>query len=269
MAIQTLDHAPKPEDDFPEALRRWRRLKHMSQLELSLSSGVSARHVSFLETGRARPSREMVLQLADALTIPRGARNAFLIRAGFAPLYPQTPLDSEALAPFRAAMFEMMRRHAPDPAILCDRHWTMLDANAPARALLGPLQGADGETNLVRMLAASEMAPLLIRNIGEVILEMLGRVRLEVAEAGDDPTLASLRVCLEEALARHPAPKATSPRRPLVPIVIAAGDKELKFLSSIAQFGTSEDVTVRDLRVELLFSADDVTRDAMAALAAG
>lgn len=260
-------HAPLVDVAFADALRHWRRTKHMSQLELALCSGVSARHVSFLETGRARPSREMVLQLADALMIPHGARNAFLSAAGFAALYPQTPLESAALAPLRSALAALMQRQSPDPAILLDRHWTIRDTNPTARALLAPLHEGGGEMNVIRMMATSPLAPMFVVNLGEVLLELLGRIRLECADAGDDPLLAGLRRDLEGALARHPPPKATAPRRPLVPTVLRFGDGELRFVSSVVQFGTSEDITVRDLRLELLFSVDDATRAAMAALA--
>jgi transcriptional regulator with XRE-family HTH domain len=248
--------------DFAAALRKWRRARNVSQLDLALEAGVSARHLSFLETGRARPSREMALALAEALLLPRGARNAFLQQAGFAPAYPVTPLDAGALAPFRAAMTEMMQRHSPFPAMLCNRQWTILDANDPARALLAPLHGALGEMNVIRMLAENPLAAELIVNLGEVLAEMTDRIRLEALEAGDDPVLASLLAALEKARARHPV-FGQGMRRPLVPLIIRTPGPELKFLTAVAQFGTSEDVTIRDLRLELFFPADEATRAAL------
>jgi transcriptional regulator with XRE-family HTH domain len=248
--------------DFAAALRKWRRARNVSQLDLALEAGVSARHLSFLETGRARPSREMALALAEALLLPRGARNAFLQQAGFAPAYPVTPLDAAALSPFRTAMIEMMQRHAPFPAILCNRQWTILDANEPARALLAPLLSAGGDMNVIRMLAESPLAAELIVNLGEVLAEMTDRVRLEALEAGDDPALAALLAALEKARTRHPV-FGQGMRRPLAPLIVRTPGPELRFLTAVAQFGASEDVTIRDLRLELFFPADDVTRAAL------
>jgi transcriptional regulator with XRE-family HTH domain len=142
---------------FGDALRAWRQSRGMSQLDLALAAGASPRHVSFLETNRAKPSRDMVLTLADAMVVPRASRNALLNAAGYAPLYPSTPLDDETLAPLRALLSEMMARHVPNPAMLCDRYWSILDANATARVLLAPLHGANGEMNVVRMLTESPL----------------------------------------------------------------------------------------------------------------
>ena len=135
------DTLDRPETGpFAAALRRARAARRMSQLDLALTCDVSARHLSFLESGRARPSREMVLQLAHGLLLPLGSQNALLQAAGFAPVFPASPLDSAALGPFRAVLDEMIARHSPYPALLCDRHWTILDANPTARALLTPLR---------------------------------------------------------------------------------------------------------------------------------
>ena len=252
---------------FAEALRRFRAARRMSQLDLALTCEVSARHLSFLESGRAQPSRDMVLQLAGGLLLPLGARNTLLQAAGFAPVFPSSPLDSEALGPFRAILDEMIARHAPYPALLCDRHWTILDANATARALLAPLHEGPGPMNVVRMLTDSPLAPMAIANYPEVLAEMAARIQLETLEAGDDPVLHQLLQALQAATLRHPHRAAPLQRRPLAPVVLNAPDQPLSFLSTIAHFGTSEDVTVRDLRLELLFPADNVTRAAMTALA--
>jgi transcriptional regulator with XRE-family HTH domain len=264
-------HDPAPpsaeSDAFAALLRRFRASRRMSQLDLALTCEISARHLSFLETARAKPSREMVLQLAEGLVLPLGSQNALLQAAGFAAVFPASPLGSEALGPFRAVLQEMMDRHAPWPAILCDRHWRMRDANATAAALLGPLQGETGETNLVRMLTDSDAARAFIANLPEVIHEMRGRIALEALEAPGDPILRELVASLEDASLRHPLPGG-APRRPLLPLIVNAPGGQLSFLSTIAHFGTSEDVTVRDLRLELLFPADEATRTALKAMAA-
>ncbi|MBI1186682.1 MAG: helix-turn-helix domain-containing protein [Alphaproteobacteria bacterium] len=251
---------------FADTLREWRRVRGMSQLDLALAIDASARHLSFMETGRARPSRDMAERLCEALMLPRAARNAMLTAAGFAPLYPATPLEDEALGPFRAALQEMMERHAPNPALLCDRRWTILDANTTARTLLSTLHGEGaGEMNMIRMLTQSPRAPEVVLNLGEVLEEMAGRIRLEALEAGQDPELLRLLDLLETAQDAHPPPRAAAARRPLVPLIVRGPAGPLKFLSAIAQFGTSEDVTIRDIRLELLFPADSATRAAMAA----
>ncbi|MBI1340985.1 helix-turn-helix domain-containing protein [bacterium] len=246
---------------FADALRVWRTNRRMSQLELSLTSEVSSRHLSFLETGRARPSRDMVLRICDALLIPRAARNELLRAAGFAPIFPATPLDSEVMAPFRRVVDDMIRRHAPYPAMLTDRCWNLIDANPAGRLLLSPF--GDGAINLVRELACNPIARDLICNWSETVAEMASRIRLEVLEAGDDPALMALLRHLEQALDRTDRPRHAPLRRPVAPLEINAGGRVLAFLSTIVHFGTSEDVTVRDLRLELLFPADEATRLAL------
>lgn len=253
------------EANFCTLLREWRRARGLSQLELALEADVSARHLSFLESGRAQPSRAMTMQLAQALLLPRAATNALLASAGFAPAFPATPLSAESLAPFRAMLEEMMRRHAPYPALVCDRHWTIIDANDSARALLGPLHDGSSEMNVVRMLCGA-LASAAIENLGEVLTELWGRIRLEALEAGPDPKNAELLSLLKCAMATATAPE-TNARRTLVPIRLRTSMGLLSFLSTIAHFGTSEDVTLRDLRLELLFPADEATKTALHALA--
>lgn len=252
---------------FGAALRAWRQARGLSQLDLALAAGASPRHLSFLETNRAKPSRDMVLALADAMVIPRASRNALLNAAGFAPLYPTTPLDDAALEPLRRILAEMMERHAPNPAILCDRHWRIIDANPTARVLLAPLQREGDGANMLRMLATSPAAPEVIGNYVEVLDEMIGRVRLDVLEAGGDPVLSELLQMLEKALALRASSRSPQVRRPLVPLTLRTPGGELRFLSAITHFATSEDIAVRDLRLELLFPADDQTRKALGAMA--
>lgn len=251
---------------FGAALRTWRNARGLSQLDLAIAADASPRHLSFLETNRARPSRDMVLTLSNAMVLPRAARNELLMAAGFAPLYPVTPLDAEALQPLREVLSEMMRRHAPYPALLCDRHWTIHDVTPSARVLLSALDGERVGMNIVRMLTESASARELIVNYAEVLEEMVGRMRLEALEAGQDAVLTAHVRALESSLSALPARQAAQMRRPLVPLILRTPGGELRFLTSIAHFGTSEDVTVRDLRLELLFPADDATRQAMGAM---
>ena len=250
---------------FGAALKRYRKARRMSQLDLALSCNVSTRHLSFLETGRARPSREMVLQLSASLVLPLAARNSLLQVAGFAPVFPASPLTSDVLLPFRQILQDIMDKHAPNPAVLLDRHWTIRDANPTAMALLGGLDTGDGELNLIRLLTDGDRSAEFVANLPEVVEEMHSRLQLEAIEAGADPILEALITDLEATRARYPV--ATSRvRKPIVPLIMRTPFGELSFLSTVAQFGTSQDVTIRDLRLELLFPADDVTRDALETL---
>ena len=268
LASFTASSASDAGGGFAACLRRFRAGRRMSQMTLALECEVSPRHVSFLESGRAQPSRDMALRLAAGLLLPLGSRNLLLQAAGFAPHFPVSPLDSAALTPLRAVLAEMMTRHTPWPALLCDRHWTVLDANAPARLLLAALGGGAAPLNVVRMMTDMPHAGETIVNLGDMLAEMQARIELEALEAGDDPVLAAHLQALAAARQRHPKPATGQPRRPLVPLVVRAYGRTLSFLSAIAQFGTCEDVTVRDLRLELLFPADDATREALAAAAA-
>ncbi|OQW55379.1 MAG: transcriptional regulator [Proteobacteria bacterium HN_bin10] len=251
---------------FGAALRQFRGARRMSQLDLAMACEVSSRHLSFLESGRAQPSRDMVLALAEGLLLPLNARNALLQAAGFAPVFPASPLDSEVLRPFRVILDEMIARHAPNPALLVDRHWTVLEANATARTLLAALGGGGDEMNLIRMLTRGDAAPVIIANFPEVLAELRARLQVEALDAGGDALFAELLADLEKACARIPMAAPTNTRRPLLPFVMNTPAGQLRFLSAIAHFGTSEDVTIRDLRLELLFPADDATRAAVAAL---
>lgn len=246
---------------FGTALKAARNSRRVSQLILSLDAGVSARHLSFLESGRAMPSREMVLTLAEALALPLSARNQLLNAAGFASAFPASPLASDAIAPFRAILKTMMANHAPFPALLCDRHWNVLEASPSAAAMLSPLlDGWHGPPNVFRLTACHPRAGDLIANLPEVLHESLERLALEQSLAGDDPVLADLIAVTRAAAARHPY-RARS-RSPVLPVSYRGPAGLLSFLSVVAQCGTSEDVTVRDLRLELLFPADEATRAA-------
>ncbi|MCX7357391.1 MAG: helix-turn-helix domain-containing protein [Alphaproteobacteria bacterium] len=250
---------------FGATLQRYRNARRISQLDLANACEVSSRHLSFLESGRAQPSREMVMRLGEGLLLPLTARNAMLQAAGFAPAFPASALESTAVEPFRAILNEMMAKHAPNPAMLVDRHWTVLEANQSAQMLLAPLQNGSDEMNVVRLLTGGDHVAQVIANLPEVLSELMSRLQLEALEAGDDPEFAALLGALELACAKH-AQSEVRARQPILPLVINTADGALRFLSAIAHFGTSEDATIRDLRLELLFPADDRTRAAVGSL---
>ncbi len=254
-------------ETFCAELRRLRMARRMSQLDLALTCEVSARHVSFLETGRTKPSRAMVLNLAQGLLLPLGARNRLLLAAGFGPVFPSSALESAALAPFREMLTEMITRHAPNPALICDRYWNLQEANAPAQVFIAALQGDSTQTNLVRLITESPNAPHVIGNRPEVLHDLRARIELEALEACDDPLMREVLSIVTEAATRFPIDRLALARSPLMPLVLNMPNGPMQFLSAIAHFGTSEDVTVRDLRLELFFPADASTRAAMEAAA--
>ena len=239
---------------FGENLKAWRARRHLSQLDLALDANVSARHISYLETGKARPSREMVLQLAETMSLPLRARNELLEQAGFVRSFAETRLDAETLGPVRTALTHMLASHMPFPALVCDRHWTLIDANGAAQQILAPLQGDGGQPNLARMIATNPRARQMIVNWPEVMRDFAGRLRLEVARSGGDPILRELLNVVKVDDDDQPASA-----RPFIPVVLRAGETTLSLMSMLAEFGTPRDITISDLRIELFFPADAAT----------
>jgi transcriptional regulator with XRE-family HTH domain len=250
-----------------ELLRQWREHRRLSQLELSNQAEVSTRHLSFLETGRATPSRDMVLHLADRLEVPLRERNSLLVAAGYAPVYTRTALDSPELAPVRAAVRQILTGHDPYPAVVVDRYWNLLDANASASFLTaGAAEHLVGPaTNVLRLALHPEgMAPQII-NLGEWRAHLLAQLRRQLAVVAD-PELTELY----RELAAYPCDDeepdielTPSAGNLIVPLRIRRCDTELSFFSTIATFGTPLDVTVAELVIESFFPADDTTREFM------
>ena len=252
-------------------LRDWRQRRRMSQMDLSLEAEVSTRHLSFVETGRAKPSRELVLHLAEHLDVPLRERNALLLAAGYAPSYAQSPLDAGAMAPVRAALDAILTGHEPFPAVVVDRRWDLVSANRPALGLL-----ADGvapellapPTNTLRLVLHPDGLAPRIANLGEYSAHLLDRLRRQAAASGD----AAL-VALHEELAGYPGVRddggaPTSPADLLfVPLVLRTPEATLTFFSTIATFGTALDITLAELAVESFFPADEETSAALRAFA--
>jgi transcriptional regulator with XRE-family HTH domain len=246
--------------DFARSLKSWRETRRFSQLALALEAEVSARHISFLETGRARPSREMILRLGAALDLPLGARNALLTQAGFAARYAARDWQAEEMAPIRAAMAHLMERHAPYPAIALDRHWRLVMLNAPARRLYAPFGLSEGESLLALILSGA--LSQAVENWPQVAHHTALRLRAESAALGGDEVLEAAAA----ELARVPQPE-TLVTEAVVPIRLALGEMRLALFGTIAQFGTPEDVTLEALRIELFFPADASSRAVLEGLA--
>jgi len=244
-------------------LRDWRQRRRRSQLDLALDAEVSARHLSFVETGRAKPSRDMVLNLADRLSVPLREQNAMLLAAGYAPAWSAHAFDSRALADARATVQHILKAHEPFPALAVDRHWNMVAANAA----IGPLIGGAAPhllqppANVLRIaLHPQGLAPRIV-NLADWAAHILTRLRRDAFATGD-PALAAL---LDELSGYAPgAIDAHAEPNIYLPLVLhGEGGGELRFLSTITNFGTPADVTLAELSLETFFPADDVTRRAL------
>jgi len=252
-----------------EQLREWRQRRRLSQLELATEAEISTKHLSFLESGRARPSREMVLHLAERLDVPLRERNTLLVAAGFAPVFSERRLDDPELAEARAAVDLVLKGHEPYPALAVDRHWNMVAANDAVRRLLAPADAALlRPVNVLRIsLHPSGLAPRIV-NLPEWRAHLISRLRRQV-ELSADPTLAAL---LEELL-RYPAPASAQPARPgqahgvVVPLQLTSEFGTLSFISTTTVFGTPIDVTLSELALETFFPADQLTAAALRRLA--
>jgi transcriptional regulator with XRE-family HTH domain len=236
-------------------LREWRQRRRLSQMDLANEATVSARHLSFVETGRSKPSPELVMHLAEHLDVPLRDRNALLLAAGYAPRYAQTPLDASEMAPVRAALDAILAGHQPFPAIVVDRHWDLVTANEPALTLL--TQGLP-----------DELAPRIV-NFRAWAGHLVDRLRRE-ADATADPVLADLydEVCAFPGVSASVGEPDTVSRL-FVPLVLRRPDgDDLSFFSTVATFGTARDVTVEELSIESFFPADESTAAALGVPAA-
>jgi transcriptional regulator with XRE-family HTH domain len=231
----------------------------MSQLDLALEAGVSARHLSFLETGRSKPSREMVLHLSDQLEVPLRDRNQLLLAAGFSPAYAERPLDAPEMTPVREALERILKGHEPYPAVVVDRWWDLAAANAGIALLTADVAPhlMEPPVNALRVtLHPDGMAPR-IANLPEWRAHLLDRLRRQVAVTGDD-RLAALYAELES----YPGGEAALPAHDpgiAVPLRMTVQGMELSFFSTVSTFGTAVDITLAELAIEAFFPADDAT----------
>src|SRR6201987_5564682 len=250
-------------------LRQWRQRRHLSQLDLAVDAEVSARHLSFVETGRATPSREMVLKLAERLDVPLRERNLLLVAAGFAPAFPQRSLDDPALKTARQAIDLVLRAHEPNPALAYDRHWNLVSANRMVAPLLDgrpePLLGQP--LNVLRLAFHPEaLAPRTV-NLAEWCGHLLERLHRQ-CEATADPEL----IKLYNDLKAYPIPARAAPLPPdnnvAIPLKLRHKGEVLSFISTTMVFGTPVDVTLSELALETFFPADDLTAARMRQIAA-
>jgi transcriptional regulator with XRE-family HTH domain len=245
-------------------LRAWRERRRVSQLELALRADSSARHISFVETGRSRPSEEMVLRLAEHLDVPVRERNSLLLAAGYAPRYPETPLDDPALGALREGLERLIRGYEPYPALVVDATYTVVAANRGITMLLDgvPESLLQPPLNAMRLTLHPEgMAPR-IRNLGEWRGHLLAQMERQIALQRSEPLRA-----LYEEVAAYPVPESVDDGDELagsvpyfaLPMRIEHDGRVLSFVSSISTFNTPMDVTVSELAIETFLPADPAT----------
>ena len=260
---------PDPTDarlPIGDKLRAWRQRRRLSQLDLALEAEISQRHLSFVESGRAAPSREMVLRLAATLDVPLRERNALLLAAGYAPLYPEQPLDAPAMAAARNAVDLILRAHMPHPALAVDRHWRIVAANEAVAPLLAGVEDpallAPPINGMRLSLHPRGLAPR-IANLPQWRAHLLERLRRQVAASGD----RELAALLEEVRAFGPAvdERGAEANGVAVPMELDTPRGRLSLLSTTMVFGTPVEVTLSELAIEAFYPADART----AALLAG
>ena len=257
-------------------LRDWRRRRRLTQMEVALDAGVSARHLSFVETGRSKPGRDMLLRVAEELGVPFRERNQLLLAAGHAPAFPERPLDDPALAPVREALDLILTQHDPYPAIAVDRKWNLVATNASVQAMLSLIEVdpalLEPPVNAMRVgLHPRGLAPYLV-NLGQWRTYFLERLEQQIATTGD----ADLADLLEEVRG-YPAPDSEAGREEedgvadgvLGPLRARAPDgRELALIGMFAGFGSPFEVTTSELAVELMFPADEESARLLQELAA-
>ncbi|MEM9277337.1 MAG: helix-turn-helix transcriptional regulator [Pseudomonadota bacterium] len=249
------------QNSFGSTLKDWRNQRRMSQLDLGLAANVSARHISFLETGRSRPSRPMVMHLCETLEIPRNARNTLLNAAGFSSPYRQRSLEEDDMTDVRKAVEWTLERHDPFPAFALDRHWNVISANKAAGLLL-TVAGVTENPNLLKLMLDTELISRLLENWQEVVHHLIMRLRTENTFLGGDPVLGEAIEKLTRVLGDW-TPYREGPLPPLIPAKYRMGDQTLSLFSTIAQFGSAEDITIAELKIEMMFPADEITRTAL------
>jgi transcriptional regulator with XRE-family HTH domain len=252
-----------------ELLRHWRGVRSLSQLALALEAQTTARHVSFIETGRSQPSRAMVLRLARVLDVPVRERNQLLHAAGYAPVYPETGLEADDAALVRSALERMLEMHEPYPAVVLDRYWNIVDRNHAAHAFFGWLLGeqaaADGPGNLILNFFDPDRLRPWIANWDEAAAALLQRVHREAVGGAPDARTTAL---LEQALAFAGVPPAWRvpdfgrPLLPVVPVRFHRDGRTFSYFSAVTTLGTAQDAMLQEIRVESLYPADAETASA-------
>jgi transcriptional regulator with XRE-family HTH domain len=245
-------------------LRDWRAARRLSQLDLALEAGISARHLSCVETGKSQPSRDLLSRLAETLDMPLRERNALLVAAGYAPEFAESSLGTHELAQMRRAVELIIGHQEPYPAFVLNRYWDILLANRAAARVADFLQVASVRTNAVLQIFDPQDLRSVLVNWEDVAGDLIRHLHDAVSAR---PTDERARALLEEALGYPGVPdgwrrrELRAPPPPILTVVFRKGDRELRFFSTITTFGTPRDVTLDELRIECAFPADDATAE--------
>lgn len=240
-------------------MRQWRKNARMSQLDLGLVANVSARHISFLESGRAKPSREMVLLLTDALTMPKNHANRAFLAAGFAPFYRQFPAGQPEHGQLQRAIDTMLSNHLPYPAIVMDNFWNIKQVNQSAGVLISQAGFADHE-NLIEAIIADDPKTSTITNWQESISLIVRRLKSELLQTGIEDELFHHCARLEQHLNAHfPKQKLAESAEAVIPTRFKFSGQTISVFSTIAQFSSVFDLAFADLKIELMFPADQAS----------
>jgi len=250
--------------NFASKLRWWRAQRGLSQLELSGRAEISQRHLSFLELGRAQPSRAMVMRLANALAVPLRQQNALMLAAGFAPAWRESALAAPELAQVMKALDYILAQQEPFPAVVVDRHWNLLKGNAGAGRLVEFLVGPpapDAAVNLADALVAPDVLRPFLVNWAEVVCYFIRSVEADAAADGMPGTAALLERLMSYAGVRTALGQAAAepPAVPVLPMHFRKGETSLRLFTTIATLGTPQDVTLEELRIESFFPMDEET----------
>ena len=241
-------------------LKQWRKQRRYSQLQLSLEMDISSKHVSFIETGRSIPSREMILKIGEFLFLPKREINRGLYLAGYAPVYTDLPVDHENLKPVFFAIDKMIENHMPYPALVLNQNWDVEKANESAYQLLSEA-GYSSHKNLIEALILDNPKTSNVVNWHETALAVLARLRYEISVSGGSSRLEELENNLSLCLPQDINANSVCEKQAVPSTKFRMGSDELSFFSIISQLSTIQDVTVSEFRVELMFPADEVTKE--------
>jgi transcriptional regulator with XRE-family HTH domain len=259
--------------NFSAKVRWWRKQRGISQLDLAQRAGVSQRHLSFLELGRSKPSREMIELLASALNVPLREHNALLVAAGYAPVWRETDLGASELGEVRQALDYILTQQEPYPAVVVDRRWNLLMANGGAARLVDFLVGPmtpGANVNLADALIAPDILRPFLLNWKDVAGYFIRSVEADAAADGTDETAALLkRLSAYDGVRAVIAAPLANPAAPVLAMHFQKGDTLLRLFTTIATLGTPQDITLQELRIESFFPMDNATDEVLRAWAAG
>jgi len=265
VSLSTVEPRSVGVSGFPQFLKSWRTKRRMSQLELALASGVSQRHVSFLESGRAKPSRSMILQLSETLEVPLRERNDWLVAAGFAPVFRARPLDDPQMGQVMSAVRLMLTNHEPFPAIAIDRAWNIRLTNRPFEGMAAAF-GTDvwarvggAERNLMRLFFHPEGIKPFVANWDAIAPLLWHRARREAEALGGQEMKAVLADLSQYQDAETLWAAEEAALVPVLPLEVEKDGLKISLFTVIATFGTAQDVTADELRIESFFAADEAT----------